>query len=188
MMLLWRNTLISFVLLLTCSSSLALSENKTAAIKVAYLYYFSKFVTWPESSEFPNEQLNLCTGGVSSAVEFQLSTINGKRVGEKHLNVVYLDILKSQGSASLSEELSSSLSDCKILYVSPGIQTWYLSHYLELPSQILVVSDSEDTPGRVILLHTLNNKLSFEINTEIADAKSLKISSKLLRLSKRRAQ
>lgn len=168
----------------------SLSEKKTAAIKVAYLYYFSKFISWPESSQFPRDKLNLCTGAVSPDIEFQLSTINEKRVGDKQLNVIILDIQgKSEGKTVNSGEKVESwdlLNKCQILYVGPGLYNWYLSNHLKVPSQTLVVSDTQDTPGRVILLHTLNNKLSFDINTEVANAKSLKISSKLLRLSKKR--
>lgn len=165
-------------------NAFGLSERKTAAIKVAYLYYFSKFVTWPDNTVFDEGKLNLCTGSNTQEVEFQLSTIDGKKVGDNLLRIVYVN--ESIDLAEPDEVESEKLATCHILYVSAGLVTKYKLLQKKIPAYTLIVSESESVSNNVILLHTLNNKLSFEIDQALAEEKSLKISSKLLRLSKRR--
>ena len=172
--------------IVTSGSALGLSDKKTAAIKVAYLYYFSKFVTWPQTVNFNDQQINLCTGNVSEDVAFQLSTVHGKNVAGNKLNVVYIrtEDLKTGNVSSSKTELL--LNECHIIYVNARFAGWFNAHSQQAAQHALIVSDSELLGGIDIFLFTQKNKLSFEINDTAVERKGLKISSKLMRLSKRR--
>ena len=168
------------------SSAFALSDKKTAAIKVAYLYYFSKFVTWPQSVEFNQQQINLCSGNVSEEEAYQLSTVNGKNVSGNSLNVIYIQAEQLAAEKATSSYVKKLLSECHIVYVNASFAYWFNQHVQEVSEYALIVSDSELLNKTDIFLFTQKNKLSFEINDKAVEKKGLKISSKLLKLSKRR--
>ncbi|WP_196137499.1 YfiR family protein [Aliikangiella sp. G2MR2-5] len=161
---------------------------KTEALKVAYLYYFSKFISWPEEVQSEMESLNLCAGEVNENIRFQLGTIDGKKVGQKTLHVVYLEPDDDSHYADREDKNESVIERCNILFVSNNMIDWYHERLARVPEHALVVAESESVARRVILLHRSDNKLKFEIDNDIAIQKGLKISSKLLKLSQEKSR
>ena len=178
-----RTLLVTLILLLQLASS-AYAVDKTPALKVAYMYYFSKFVNWPEESFSFTRNINLCIGDASEEIKFQLSTIDKKRVGVKRLNIIYLEKPKEAGEHEYL--ISTGENSCHLLYINQNMEYWYQSNEERLPGYTLTISDDAKINNSVITLHKLENRVTFEIDSALAEEKELKISSKLLKLSRKR--
>ncbi|WP_168204200.1 YfiR family protein [Aliikangiella coralliicola] len=177
-----------------CVQSTA-AEQKAAAMKVAYLYYFSKFIIWPKDSFANTEHVNLCIGDVNKEVQYQLSTINNKKVKEYKLRVIHIGGIKENFNQEAIKEESSAtqesldlLNRCHIIFVSESMSQWFNENSERFPEYSLVVAEDEQVVNSVILLHMRGRKLSFEIDNELAVSKQLKISAKLLKLSRKRSE
>lgn len=174
-------------LIISCFSLSLLGSEKESAIKVAYFYYFSKFVKWPSYSFSQFDSVNICVGDIPDDVRFQLSKIERKKVGERYVDIHHLENL-SDVKMDL-DTLEKSLPHegegyCHLLYVSPSMAAWYKMNRLIFPKTLLTISESSSALDTTIVLHQLGNKLRFYINNDNAIKHDLKISSKLLRLSR----
>ncbi|MBK1716137.1 YfiR family protein [Thiocystis violacea] len=146
---------------------------REAEVVIAYLYNFSKFVTWPTTT-FPSADtsLNLCVyGRTSSADAFKT-----------------LDAKSAQGHPVRVEPRSrgDTLHGCHIVYASESEQA-YLTPLLRAVDRRPVLTVSEIpgfvAAGGMIGFVRADNRLRFEINTTSAEAAGLTISSQLLRLA-----
>lgn len=144
-------------------------------LKIALIYNFSKFVTWPDQ-RFDNETspVLLCIYGeneYSSAAK----RVHGKLTQNgRKLNVTTINS---------PEELSA----CHILFISHStLENLGQIPQISLESPVLTIGDSEKfiPHGGIINLIEINSKIRFEISLKAAEARSLTISSKLLRLAK----
>lgn len=156
-------------LMLASPSCLAEAASE-AAVKVAFLYNFFKFVEWPESVN-SQDHYTLC---LTSRNDFgdNLLMLEGKTVNGKPLNVV-------------RDISAKNLTSCHMLFVgtadNPGEYTQELKG---LP--IVTVSDKADfiAQGGIIGLIQDGNRLGFEINLEAATSGNIRISAQLLKLAK----
>lgn len=142
----------------------ASSSPLEAKVKAAYLYNFTKFVEWPDTTK--NQPLQLCVVGDSQVAKW-LDEATPK--GDKGLTV-------TTGTKNLQE--------CHLLYLGA---TETIPATLKMET-ILTVSDNPTFKehGGMITLFLENGKIRFEINMQAVKKSNLKISSKLLELAKTR--
>lgn len=161
----------TLLLLLLSSSHLCYAEAASeAAVKVAFLYNFFKFIEWPNSATAQN-RYTLC---LTSHTDFgeHLLMLEGKTVNGKPLDIV-------------RNIAAKDLKSCHLIFVdaadSPGDYARDLKG-----TPIVTVSDKAGfiNQGGTIGLIQDGNRLSFEINLETANAGNTRISAQLLKLAK----
>jgi hypothetical protein len=163
--------LLMLTLLSTPATGTAAEAQRTEyRIKTAFLYNFSRFVSWPEAVLRGSSEFSLCTLG-STLFGEQLDTLAGKTVHGKTLVVKRLD----------SPE---DILDCQLVFIG---QSDELSGVLWLLKErpVLTVSDAAafTEKGGMIQLRVIDNKIRFSINADAARTAGLTISSKLLSLA-----
>jgi hypothetical protein len=160
------------VLLLTIPAT-ALADDAEISeyrVKAAFLYNFSRFVTWPETTLQDRTEFSLCVIG-TDPFGAQLDKLTGKPV---HKNTLVVKRLKSLTLAD----------DCQLVYISEDTEfTEVLLLVREKP--VLTVSDAEDfiEKSGIIQFEMVQDKVRFRINMNAAKGASLSISSKLLSLA-----
>ena len=144
-----------------------------AALKAAYVYYFTKFVRWDSQGDQSQQDVLVCVLGGDAVLHQQFESVAGKRAKSGQMAVKLLP----------STPQVEVLSGCQILFVAgdyhaPASLPLSLS---ALPG-VLSVSDNHDFQG---IIHFVidNKKLGFEIDYSQAQLQGLSISSKLLRLA-----
>lgn len=157
-----------FVWLVTMPDYVEASVYDENQIKAAFLYNFPKFVELPA-----NDTLTLCIigddslGDAMGALDGQITA--GKRLVVKRVNSV------------------SEIASCQILFVSSSERN-NLGSILNYTrqKQILTVGDTPDfsKKGGIINFYSEENHVKIEINVDAAEQAKLKISSKLLKLSR----
>ena len=161
--------------LLFCAPAYSMADDVPVSayrIKAAFLYNFSRFVIWPESTGREHDSFSVCVLGDDPFGE-TLDTLEGKKVHELELTV------KRIRNPAL-------VTDCPLVYITlpdAGQRSAALSMLRELP--VLTVSDFEDftEQGGIIRFKLMDNKIRFDINIEAARTANLSISSKLLSLA-----
>ena len=139
-------------------------------VKSAFLYNFSRFVTWPEAKLQDRTEFSLCIIG-TDPFGAQLDKLTGKTVHNHTLVVRRLNSL-------------AMVDDCHLVYIGEDtMPADILLLVRELP--VLTVSDAEDfiEQGGIIQFKLVQNKVRFRINMDAANSAGLKVSSKLLSLA-----
>lgn len=136
-----------------------------------YLFHFSNFIEWPESSFNDSENFNICING-NTELNNYIHEIEGESVKDKKIKI----------HKYISEQ---DINRCQILFVS-RIGGFNLEQLEIKNKSILLVSDRNGfiDGGGVIEYFIKNNKLRIAINLQLAKRKKLKISSKLLQIAK----
>ncbi|WP_225587704.1 YfiR family protein [Methylomonas fluvii] len=141
-----------------------------AAVKVAFLYNFFKFIEWPEPATAPN-RYTLC---LSSHTDFgdHLLMLEGKTVNGKPLDIV----------RNISPK---DIKSCHLIFIDTADNPGDYARELK-GSSVVSVSDKSGfiNQGGTIGLIQDGNRLSFEINLETANAGNTRISAQLLKLAK----
>lgn len=150
------------------------AQNLEYKIKAAYLYNFTKFVSWPEEVLAPvgNTTFNLCI-------------LKHNPFGHA------LDLLRNkmvQGLVLTTEitESQEDLDHCQIVYFPKSMQENYVGILEQLAEKnILTVSDISGfaNNGGHIGLYEVKGKVRFDINLGAAKSANLKVSAKLLELA-----
>ena len=180
----WIQTGLKFVLpvmlvtLLSSASAFSMAEEHQTTeyrVKVAFLYNFSRFITWPEQASRDDGKFNLCILGGDPFGEL-LDALGGKSVHNNSLEIKRLDnldqshvcqiIFVSQTGASHIENIMSTLKDLPV--TGPRART---------------VRDGFTAHGGIIQFKLVDNKVRFNININAANRAGLTISSKLLSLA-----
>ena len=146
------------------------SQNLEHQVKTAFLYNFSRFVTWPEATLQDHPEFNLCVIG-SDPFGTHLDKLTGKAVQGHTLVVRHL------GNPAM-------VDDCQLVYI--GEDTELTEILLLLGEQpVLTVSDTAGfiEQGGIIQFMLIDNKVRFRINVDAANSAGLSISSKLLSLA-----
>ena len=177
----WRQTGLKIFLpvtlltLMTCASAFSKAEEHQTTeykIKAAFLYNFSRFVTWPDHARWDEGKFNLCILGDDPFGDL-LDAIAGKSVQNTSLEIKRLDRVNQE-------------SACQIIFISESGAS-ELSHRMSVlkDKPILTVSDVDGFTdnGGIIQFKLVDNKLQFNINIDAASRAGLKISSKLLSLA-----
>ena len=145
-------------------------------IRVAFVYNFTKFIIWPESSSVPgntNEFIVAVLGDVPHMPFLQefvgKNRIMGKRVVIKQF--------------FLPEEIGP----CHLLFI-PTSQERKIKNILERirGKPVLTIGDTDGyaKQGVIINFYIEKNRIKFEINVEAAERAGLRISSELLKLAR----
>lgn len=162
-------------LLALCSSPVLAQDalEDEALLKAAFIYNFAKFTRWPlDVWSGPKSPLILCTVGkdelVSSLEHLGKETIRGRPV-----------IIRSFEAEPEGDE-------CHVLYIS-GTKHRDFYRLLEQTQTAPILTISEirgfADSGGVIQLYHAKNRIRFKINLEVANAKRLKLSARLLDLA-----
>lgn len=139
-------------------------------VKSAFLYNFSRFVTWPETTLQDRAEFLLCVIG-TDPFGAQLDKLTDKTVHNHTLVVRRLNSL-------------AVIDDCQLVYI--GEDTMPADILLLVRERpILTVSDAEDfiEQGGIIQFELVQSKVRFRINMDAANSAGLRVSSKLLSLA-----
>ena len=143
-------------------------------VKALFLYNFINFVEWPAgSSFFSSPSINICIVG-DDPFDDALDSIRNESVKGKRINIRYKRVFDGP-------------EGCQILFI-PASERSYLGNILHSvrDESVLTIADTEDAvrQGTVIGFFIEQKKVRFAVNLEAARRSGLKISAKLLRLSK----
>jgi len=156
------------------SSALAAIQTSAEQIKAGYVYRFTQFVEWPKKPEVESRiahddsNFMLC---VFDDISFYniLSPLKEYKVGHKNIFLT--------NTTSVNE-----ITDCNVLYVSE-IHSNKINSILKSVGNkpILTIGSAPDfaRTGGIIGFVAINNKIKFEINSEIVKRSNLKLSAKL---------
>ena len=145
------------------------------ALKAAFLYNFALFVEWPEEAR--KGPLLICVLGTDPFGAVLPATLRGKTANGREL--------RSAVVATAGE-----IAPCSVLYVPEAegaAQRRILDTLAGRP--ILTVGESEDflDAGGIIRLFLDGGRLRFEVNGAAAERSRLKVSARLLELSRKGA-
>lgn len=157
-------TIIGVVLLLPPDAHSADNE-KEYRLKAAFIFNFSKFISWPESDK---SNFTICINGPENTYQIFKDVLTGKKHNNREISIAQIDS-------------TEQLAECSILFSA--------SHSTITPQQspgLLTIGESDEyiQQGGLIRFYSQTGKLRFEINQQSATEAGLNISSKLLRLAK----
>lgn len=139
-------------------------------IKTAFIFNFTKFVTWPADMEQRGGDLHLCLLGGNPFGEY-VYQLEGRKVRNFSLRVVQVQV-------------PEDMAQCQILYVAGKAQAEMLSDIAGQP--VLTISDYDGftRQGGGIELLSEDNRIRFDVNLQRIKASGLDISSRLLHLAR----
>jgi hypothetical protein len=139
-----------------------------AKVKAAYLFHLTKFVDWPA---LPPDAVRICVIN-ADAVGGMLGELTNRQVQERPLKVE-IDV--------------ADPTRCQILFIGRGERRSSEILGRVRGASVLTVSDREDfaRQGGIVGFYSDAGKLKLEINPEAARAANLKVSAKLLELSRK---
>jgi len=141
-------------------------------VKAAYLYNFTKFITWPQTSAQADEPIDLCIYG-EDPFRTLLEPISRLKALGRPLRLQY-------------PKEATAISGCEVLFISAS-EARFADELLAKAhaEQILTVSDIRDfaREGGMIGFVTVGNVIRFQINLQAARSAGLQISAKLLELA-----
>lgn len=138
-------------------------------VKAAYLFNFTKFVDWPAEALPQNAPLSICVAAPNPFGTTLVDTVRGESV---------------EGRA-LATRTVSDANGCHVLFVPDGVLPSPLLRDAR-NKPVLTVGESPDflRQGGVVRFVMEHGKVRFEINQDAATRAQLRISSRLLRLSR----
>lgn len=139
-----------------------------AGLKAAFVYNFTKYVTWPAAAEQQGGSLLLCVVGQPASKA--LLSLTGRKVRAFHLDVAEL-------------KSDADLSHCHILYVNSRKSILDLDAFSHRAMLTIGFSETFLSQGGMIQLYQEKRRLRFNINNGRAKQAQLKISAKLLLLA-----
>ncbi len=163
------------VLLLFAIVPARAQTSKEYQIKAAFLFNFAQFVEWPAAA-FADASAPISIGvlGDDPFGPVLDQTVQGETINRRKLIV-----LRSQRLAGLK--------DCQLVFISKSEKSRLTDIFESLGSaSVLTVSETENFArrGGMINFYLDGNKVRFEINSDAAQRKGIKISSQLLKLGK----
>lgn len=140
------------------------------ALKAAFLYQFSKYVTWPEP---PADTFDICVLGQDPFGRRLDETLEKRTANGRPLAARRIHAPPKSGA-------------CRIVFVSRSEGPQLARVIAALEGQpTLTVSDLSGFPGRGGMIHLklVEDRIKLEINPDAAERVGLKIRSELLRLA-----
>jgi YfiR/HmsC-like len=133
------------------------------------------FINWPENLNLDSDisDFTICLQGPKKYFHGFEKWAQDGNIKNRSVTLQYIN------------DNSSQLSNCHILYITDNS---HLNSYLEAAQKEKFLTIS-DTPGNclrgvIINFFTVNNRLRFEINYDVANDLGFKINPKLLKLAK----
>lgn len=144
-------------------------------LEAAFLYQFTKFVTWPaESFASPGAPIRIAVAGDDPFGDLLESVVDGKKVGGRPFEVLRL-------------RSPEDLDRCHVLFVCEHVETEYLDSEktIERPGLLTVGETARFTrEGGMIRFFLEERKLRFEVNPAAAARSGLQIGSQMLKLAR----
>lgn len=174
--------LTAWVLMLSLKfSSLSVAANRGSVaevsesqLRVAYVFNFTKFVTWPAGVN-TDEYLTVCTYRIGEA-EDDFYELNERASGSQKIQVL-----------SVQSAEDENLNSCDFLYIgSLGASTKreVLDALGERP--VLTISEQPlQEPALMVSLFMVENKIAFEVDLQELRQNTMTVSSYMLRLALR---
>lgn len=145
-------------------------------LKVAFIYNFAKFTTWPDAVfADSNAPVVLCVIGKHELGD-AFESVQGKAVGGRTVAVKYLSSYRSKDQCHVV-----FVADSEKAKLAKIVRTGKEAH-------ALTVSDMDgfaESGGIIRIVRGSDDKIRFEINAAAAEQSGLKLSSKLLKLATR---
>ena len=173
-----KNKLFCGLILIACLLLLA-GFSKNAAeveyeVKAAFIHNFTKFIEWP-SEAFENRDSPLRIGILGTGpIDGPLMNLNGKKIQKRVLEISRFENLKEANQHH-------------VIFINPSERERVQSILVALKDTgVLTIGDMPDFAEQcgVINFYLKNGKVRFEVNIAASRREKLKISSKLLRLSR----
>jgi hypothetical protein len=163
---------------------MAEAASNEAALRVAFVYKFIKFIEWPNQTSTP--LLRLCVLGADGDAKEAVQSLNGQPVSrhivdgnfvvKQAIEIVYLD-----DASSVVEHIQT----CQMLYRPSHAISLNFPH--PPPVGVLVVVDDpspNDADIAIALARNDDGRIEFSISMAAANHAGVNISSQLLKLSK----
>ncbi len=150
----------------------AATVSREYLLKAAFLYNLANYTTWPtEAFSGPQKPLRLCILG-EDPFGATMDSIEFKSIKQRRLVAIRI--------AQVSDAEA-----CQILFISASEEERLraiLDYLRDRP--ILTIADMPNFAhaGGIIKLKTVEDRIQFDINMDVANAADLKLNSKLLRL------
>jgi hypothetical protein len=149
-----------------CLSTVAQDIPLEYRVKAAYLFNFLKYVEWPDGAV--TGPFTICVAGRNPFGAVLAETVNGERIGERTV---------------MARVVAEPDPACHVLFVP---RTTTAGPYLRGAPRALTVGESADFlgDGGAIVFVQEGANVRFQINEDAAARAGLRISSRLLRLSR----
>lgn len=168
----WRKTYRS--VLMGCLLLLPVyAWSSEAALRVAFVYNFLKFIEWPKSFSGP---LNLCALGAEDEMREALDQLANKTLNKRPILLIHIDD---------NQALADQLANCQLVYWPGSARRFSLPQ--SLPVGVVLVADEANArvPGvSIALLRTRDGRIEFTVNETAVEQAGVRISSQLLKLDK----
>lgn len=156
------------ILFYATSTILAADEypdlSKEDKLKAAYLFNFTKFITWPKEQS-TKQSITLCLHASDAINGFLKELVKGRKVQNRY-QVVVRDI--------------GTTKNCDMIYVSQQPE----SHKIDFSDSLVVLSHKDlNVPDGAIRFFVENTRLRFEVDLVQVNRLKLSISSELLKLA-----
>lgn len=140
-------------------------------MKTAYLYNFALLTTWPGNQE--SEDFRICLFGqddFGSTIEM----LRGKYIQQQRVQLVQVT-------------RPEQAKQCQLLFIGDAEprQVARLMSAIEGQSVLTVTDDKRFQGDVMVYLWEDNQRLAFEVNTDLTKRANLSLSSRMLRLAKR---
>ena len=164
--------------------SMAEAASNEAALRVAFVYKFIKFIEWPNQAS--SASLRLCALGADGDAKEALQPLNGQPVS-RHIvdgNFVTkqaIEILYLDDESGILEHINS----CQLVYRPSHAIALRIPH--PPPVGVFVVADDPsptDVDIGIALTRSEDGRIEFSISTAAANHAGVNISSQLLKLSR----
>jgi hypothetical protein len=162
------------VLLLSCcvlqpvlAADVIVADEST--VEAAFLYNFALFTEWPD---LPASEFRICVQG-SGPVLAALESVKKKQIKEHPINIMNISS-------------AAQVESCQVLFVgrSEHASIGKLARQIgNTPVLVVAEEDGYDPKNVIILLVAQQGRIGFKINRTAAQANSLTVSSKLLKLA-----
>jgi hypothetical protein len=165
-------TAIAAMLAASASMPMALAGPSSSAVedtlKAIFIYKFAPFVTWPSSLP-KSDPLTICVAGTGGVASQLPQVVAGQKVDDRSIAVETL----SGGNVP---------GECRVLYIADSTPAgpWLAQ---ARGKAILTITDNEGPDHGVTQLVVIDHHVRFDVDTELAAADNLAISSKLLSLA-----
>ena len=146
-----------------------LAQDRSLPLTAAYVYYFTKFVSWPNT----DPQKIICVVSANHLLHAEFEKVVSKANGA--IAVVF--------TTAMEGDSYNNIAACHIVYFAQDSAP----KKFKLPSHLatlLVADETLNMPDVAVRLVLDGSKLGFEINRSNARARGLEISAKLLNLAK----
>lgn len=150
------------------------SEVGSDQTKAVFLYNFAKFVQWPaDAFQDPRAPLVFGVLGTDAFGDVLANAINGKKVNGRLVEVRHGRTLDDVGR-------------CHILYVGGSEEENVAALLQSLNPSVVTVSEIDEflRSGGILQIAILQNRVRFAVNTARAEQAGVRISSKVLTLSR----